>query len=325
MVINSDILPKGISLSLGGLMTYTASTPLIYGPLEYFINFAVYGWSEFITSASRTFDLMDIKPDILEKENPIPLDDFRGDVEFRNVNFAYEANNPILKDVSFKLESGKTLGIVGRTGSGKSTIVNLLIRLYDTVSGKILIDGHNVEDVKIADLRKNVAMVSQEVYIFKGSIADNIRYAKPDATIEEIITAAKIANAHDFIMQMPDGYEQYIGESGRSLSGGERQRISIARAILKDAKLLILDEATAAMDTKTERDIQNALSRLIEGKTTIMIAHRLSTLRDADSLIVIDDGKVVESGTHSELINAKGKYYDLYKIQSEAFKHIGVA
>lgn len=312
------------SMSFGSLMTFSACTGILYSPLQ-FLTEVFYWWSDCMNSAQRVFEIIDSKPEISEKENAIPLKNIRGDVEFKNVDFYYEPNNQILKDISFKVEAGKTLGIVGKTGAGKSTIVNLITRLYDTKGGGVFIDGHNVKDVKIQDLKDNVAIVSQEIFLFVGTVAENIKYANSNATMDEIIAAAKAAYAHDYIMNLPDGYETYIGEGGRSLSGGERQRISIARAILKNPKILILDEATAAMDTETERQIQKALNSLIKCRTTLMIAHRLSTLKDADSLIVIGNGEVKESGTHDELIHKKGEFFNLYKIQAEALKHIGIA
>lgn len=216
------------------------------------------------------------------------------------------------------------LGIVGHSGAGKSTIVNLISRLYDCTEGEILIDGINVKDVTLASLRRNIAMVSQETYIFMGTVAQNIAYARPEASDAEVLAAAKAASAHEFIMRMPDGYNTVIGAGGRTLSGGERQRISIARAILADPKILILDEATASVDTETERNIQNAIDRLIVGRTTISIAHRLSTLRAADKLIVIENGAIVESGTHAELARAKGVYFKLLQLQSKALALKGV-
>jgi ATP-binding cassette subfamily B protein len=216
------------------------------------------------------------------------------------------------------------LGIVGHSGAGKTTIANLINRLYDVDSGEITIDGVNVKNIALRDLRANIGVVSQETYLFMGTIAENIAYAKPGATMEEIFKAAKAAHAHDFIIKLPDGYDTVIGRGGRDLSGGERQRISIARAILYDPKILILDEATSAMDTETEGLIQDALDKLVKGRTTISIAHRLSTLRNADKLIVLDGGKIVESGTHSELIGLKGTYYKLVQKQSEALKMRGV-
>ena len=226
--------------------------------------------------------------------------------------------------MNFSVKAGQMLGIVGKAGAGKSTIVNLIARLYDVKEGYIKIDGINVKDILLKQLRRNVGLVSQEIYLFMGTIADNIRYAKPEATIEEVVSAAKAASAHEFIMKLPDAYETKIGAGGQDLSGGEKQRLSIARTIIQNPKILILDEATAAMDTITERNIQESLAKLKTGRTTIAIAHRLSTLRDADMLAVISDGRVVEFGTHSELISKKGEYFKLFSMQAEALKHIGV-
>jgi ATP-binding cassette subfamily B protein len=246
-------------------------------------------------------------------------------VEFKGVDFSYTKNRKIIDNVSFSIEEGHILGIVGHTGAGKSTIANLIIRLYDCDEGEVLIDGINVKDLSFSSLYDNIAIVSQETYLFIGTILDNIRYAKPEATYEEVIRAAKCAGAHDFIIRLPDSYNTKIGFGYKDLSGGERQRISIARAILRDPRILILDEATAAMDTETEKLIQNALSVLTRGKTTIMIAHRLSTLRDADKLIVIEHGKVAEEGTHRELLDKEeGVYKKLYTLQAEALKNAGI-
>ena len=223
-----------------------------------------------------------------------------------------------------KIKPGEVIGIVGHTGAGKSTLANLLIRLYDVASGSIKIDGVDIRDISFNDLRKNIAIVSQETYLFMGTIMDNNKYARPDATEEEVITASKIAGAHDFIIKLPDAYNTRIGFGYKDLSGGERQRISIARAILRNPRILIMDEATAAMDTQTERRIQAAPDNLVQGRTTIMIAHRLSTLRNADYIIVVENGKMPEFGTHRQAYNEKGIFFRLYKLQMEALRNIGI-
>ncbi|HBM80697.1 MAG TPA: ABC transporter, partial [Clostridiaceae bacterium] len=252
------------------------------------------------------------------------MPNIKGGLEFKNVSFSYEPNKPVLNNISFKVNPGEMLGIVGHSGAGKSTIANLIDRLYDADEGGVYIDGVNIKDIDLKDLRGQIGMVSQESFLFMGSIAENIAYAKPDATMDEIVYAARAANAHDFIMEFPDGYDTVIGKAGRDLSGGEKQRISIARAILHNPRILILDEATASVDTETEGKIQESLERLVEGRTTISIAHRLSTLRNADKLVVVENGKIIESGTHIELINKKGTYYKMVQKQSEALKLRGV-
>ncbi|MEG6613668.1 ABC transporter transmembrane domain-containing protein [Pseudoclostridium thermosuccinogenes] len=310
-------------ISFGVLITFINYIGMLYGPLD-FMTRIVDWWSGCMNSAQRIFEVIDAVPDITDAPNPVEMRDMKGNISFRSVNFSYEPNKPVLHDISFEIEAGKMLGIVGHSGAGKTTIANLINRLYDVDSGEITIDGVNVKNIALRDLRANIGVVSQETYLFMGTIAENIAYAKPGATMEEIFKAAKAAHAHDFIIKLPDGYDTVIGRGGRDLSGGERQRISIARAILYDPKILILDEATSAMDTETEGLIQDALDKLVKGRTTISIAHRLSTLRNADKLIVLDGGKIVESGTHSELIGLKGTYYRLVQKQSEALKMRGV-
>lgn len=322
--------------TLTALLTYT---DMIYGPMDFFMWIGD-RWARCIDAASRMFEILDAKPTVKEPEEevvytvdekgnkvekrcpPIHIENMKGDISFKNVSFEYEAGRPILKNLSFDIKGGQMFGIVGKTGAGKSTIINLIARLYDVTGGEITIDGTPIKRIPIKDLRSNIGIVSQETFLFMGSIADNIRYARPDATIEEVISAAKSANAHEFITKLPDGYNTKIGNGGVSLSGGERQRISIARAIIQDPNILILDEATASMDTRTERKIQVAIDALKEGRTIISIAHRLSTLRDADMLCVIENGELKEIGTHDELIEREGKYYELYKLQADALKFI---
>ncbi len=307
----------------GTLLTFIAYAGMLASPLTMLVNMSQ-NLSECANALQRLFEIADAEPDVRESETPVELNEVVGKVEFDNIEFSYTKERKIIDKVSFEVEAGQCLGIVGHSGAGKSTLANLLIRLYDVTDGEIRIDGVNVKDLKFDTLRKSIAIVSQETYHFAGSILDNIRYAKPEAAYDEVISAAKAAGAHDFIVKLPDGYDTRIGSGGKSLSGGERQRLSIARAVLKDPKILILDEATAAMDTETERKIQNAIEALSRGRTTITIAHRLSTLRNADKLIVIENGKTVESGTHKELLEKRGIYHRLYKLQAEAMKNIGI-
>lgn len=310
-------------MSYGRLMAFIGYFSLIYGPIEQLADVSNW-WSETLNAIQRLFEIRDAQPEVREAANPVTPAECKGEVEFRNVTFSYVENRKVIDDVSFDIPAGTTLGIVGQTGAGKSTLANLLTRLYDVKTGGVYIDGVNIKDLPFSYLRENIAIVSQETYLFRGSILENIRYACPDATKEEVIAAAKTASAHDFIVKYPDGYDTEIGFGKKDLSGGEKQRISIARALLRNPKILILDEATAAMDTQTERNIQAALDRLTKNRTTVIIAHRLSTLRDADKLIAIENGKVAESGTAAELLKQKGVYYKLYKLQAEALKTVGI-
>ena len=318
-----QVMTAAGDMSYGRLMAFIAYFSLIYGPIEQLADVANW-WSESLNSFQRLFEITDAVPDVRECEDPVVPDTSEGKVEFKNVSFSYVENKKVIDGVSFDIPAGSTLGIVGQTGAGKSTLANLLTRLYDVKEGEVDIDGVNIKKLPFSYLRENIAIVSQETYLFRGSVTDNIRYARPDATQEEVIAAAKAASAHDFIIKMPDGYDSQIGMGQKELSGGEKQRISIARALLRDPKILILDEATAAMDTQTERNIQGALERLTENRTTVIIAHRLSTLRNADKLIALENGKVAETGTAEELLKQKGVYYKLYKLQAEALKTVGV-
>ena len=320
--VGSVFVAKG-EITVGTLLTYIVYLEMLRGPFD-FLSWVSNWWARCADSAQRVFEICDAEPDIVEKENAVSFDDLRGSIEINELEFEYEAARPVIRKLSLKVEAGDMLGIVGKTGAGKTTIANLIARLYDAKEGSVKIDGIDVRDLKLTELRRNIGLVSQDIYLFSGTIADNIRYAKPDATMSEIIAAAKAASAHDFIMKLPDAYETRVGSGGQKLSGGERQRISIARTIIQNPKILILDEATAAMDTETERNIQNSLTKLKAGRTTIAIAHRLSTLRDSDYLAVIEEGKIIEYGTYSELLKQKGEFYKQYKIQAEALKTIGI-
>ena len=310
-------------ITIGELLTFVVYLQMLQAPIE-FLSWVTTWWARCVDSAQRVFEIMDTEPDVQDKENPVILDNFKGSVELKELQFEYEPAHPIIKNLSLKIEAGEMLGIVGKTGAGKTTLSNLIARLYDPKEGVVKIDGVDVKDLSSKQLRNNIGIVSQDIFLFMGTIADNIRYARPDATNDEVIAAAKAASAHSFISKLPDGYETYVGSGGQSLSGGERQRISIARTIIQNPKILILDEATAAMDTETERNIQNSLTELKNGRTTIAIAHRLSTLRDADKLAVIDEGECIEFGTYEELIEKKGAYYKMYKLQEEALRFIGI-
>ena len=319
----SALIIYGSDMELGLLLTFTGYVGQLKWPLEFMSR--IFRWyTNAMNSAQRMFEIIDAVPEVKEVPEPIRPENFRGEIELKNVTFGYEPNKPILKNVSFKVEAGEVLGIVGRSGAGKSTLVNLISRLYDAGEGEVLVDGMNVKQYGFRELRKNVAMVSQETYIFVGTVAENIAYARPDASREEIIRAAIQASAHDFICKMPQGYDTILGPANRALSGGEKQRISIARAILADPKILILDEATSAVDTETELAIQKSLERLEKGRTVLSIAHRLSTLRNATHLIVLDEGKVTESGTHEELMALKGTFYKLSQLQTKALAMRGV-
>ncbi len=263
----------------------------------------------------RIFDILDHVSSVPEPVNPVHLKDVRGEIELRNVGFRY-GTRPVTRDVSLTIRPGEMIGLVGHSGSGKSTLVNLICRFYDATEGAVLIDGIDVRSVPVAEFRRNIGLVLQESFLFFGTIAENIAYGKPDATRDEIIAAARAAHAHEFILCLPHGYDSLVGERGQSLSGGERQRISIARALLINPKILILDEATSSVDTETEQEIQNALDNLVRGRTTIAIAHRLSTLRRADRLVALDRGQVVEVGNHDELMAREGHYYRLYQAQA---------
>ena len=306
------------ALTLGELLRFSAYISMIYGPLRWVIQLPRYV-AECAVSAGKIYEIIDEKEDVADRPHSVDLD-VRGQVTFDHVNFGYKVYKPVLKDISFQVRPGEMIGIVGPSGVGKSTMINLIMRLYDVSSGSIRIDGTDIRDISQNTLRSQIGVVLQETYLFEGTVLDNILYAKPDATMDEVVRAAKIANAHNFICKMPNAYQEYIGNKGYKLSGGEKQRIAIARAILRDPRILILDEATASLDTETEKLIQEALARLTENRTTFAIAHRLSTLRNADRLIVLDKGRIVEMGTHEELLRHKSVYYNLVMAQRQTSK-----
>ena len=274
--------------------------------------------------AKRIFDILDHVSSVPEPQNPVHLQRIEGRIDIKDIGFRY-GNRAVLRGVDLSIKPGEMIGLVGHSGSGKSTLVNLICRFYDVSDGAIMVDGVDIRSLPIAEYRRHIGLVLQEPFLFFGTIADNIAYGKPSATREEIIAAARAANAHEFILRLPHGYDSMVGERGQTLSGGERQRISIARALLIDPQLLILDEATSSVDTTTEKEIQKALDNLVRGRTTIAIAHRLSTLRQADRLVVLDKGQVVEVGKHEELLERGGHYFRLYQAQQRQAENEALA
>ncbi|MBD3292439.1 MAG: ATP-binding cassette domain-containing protein [Armatimonadia bacterium] len=301
-------------MSYGELIQFNAYMTMLYSPIIQLvrINDQI---QVAMAAIERIFELFDTAPDIQERRNPIILKDCEGQVEFDHIYFAYDPSEDVLTDVTFTAEPGTVTALVGRSGSGKSTLINLIPRFYDPTRGRILLDGTDLRDLQITSLRKKIGMVMQDSFLFAGTLRDNIKYGRPDAPDNEVVQAAIAANAHEFITEFPDGYETRVGERGTRLSGGQRQRISIARAILRNPRILILDEATSALDSESEQAIQDALEKLMVGRTTFTIAHRLSTVMNADEIIVLDYGEVVERGTHAELATAGGIYEMLCDVQ----------
>jgi len=306
----------GGHMSVGELNQFNTYASIIYSPLMQ-ITMIPRNISHFTTSFTKIIEILEEQPEIADSAAPVELH-FRGDVSVRNVTFGYEAAHPVLRNVSVEVKAGEMIGIVGHSGSGKSTLINLIMRMYDPAEGCICIDGVDVREISQKSLRSQFGVVLQETHLFGGTVRDNIRYAMPTATDEQIIRAARAAHAHDFIMRLPEGYNTVVGERGHTLSGGERQRIAIARALIHNPPILILDEATASLDTETEKQIQDAIDTLTGNRTTFAIAHRLSTLRNADRILVIDHGVIAEFGTHKELLDKRGIYYKLVMAQTEA-------
>jgi ATP-binding cassette subfamily B protein len=306
-------------VTLGTLMAFFGYLGQFYGPLQSLT--ALSDWlTDFLSSSQRVFDILDTPPEPKDTPESKPMPAMQGRIEFDHVTFGYDPYNPVIKNVSLMIEPGQLIGVVGKSGSGKTTLINLLCRFYDVQQGAVRIDGADIRAIHRNDLRHHIGLVLQEPFLFRASIAENIAYGRPEATPAEIMDAARAANAHDFIMRQPAGYDTQLGERGAGLSGGEKQRISIARALLCDPSVLILDEATSNVDTESEQEIQKALAVLCRGRTTIAIAHRLSTLRGADCIFVIDQGRVAESGSHEELMARQGIYHRLVMIQTQLTK-----
>jgi ATP-binding cassette subfamily B protein len=306
-------------MSLGDFWKVHAYLGLLYGPMQWFA--AVNNWfSRAMAGAERIFEVMDSEPEPYAGGQVKDLD---GEVTFENVRFGYDKSNPVLKGLTFTAKPGEMIGLVGKSGAGKSTTIGLICRFHEPDAGRILIDGIDYRELSLQNMRSQIGLVLQEPFLFNGTIAENIAYGKPDASFEDIVEAAKAGNAHNFILAKPDGYDTIVGERGAKLSGGERQRVSIARAILHDPKVLILDEATSSVDVETEKQMQEAIGRLIKGRTVFAIAHRLATLRNATRLMVLEKGEIVETGTHEELMKKEGVFYNLVKTQSEINQIVG--
>lgn len=311
----------GVDVSTGVLIAFIAYVNNFWNPIINIGNF----YNSLVSGSvylERIFKMMDIEPEIEDSPDAYELPLVKGNVTFDNVSFGYEEGQTIFEDLNFEVETGETIALVGPTGAGKSTITNMISRFYDVRDGAILVDGIDIRDVTVHSLRKQIGVMLQETFIFSGTIMENIRYGKLDATEEEVIEAAKIVRAHDFISDLKNGYNTYIQEKGSSLSVGQRQLISFARTLLSDPKVLILDEATSSIDTQTELLLQEGLNRLLEGRTAFIVAHRLSTIRNSDRIFYIGDKKILESGNHAELMKQHGRYYTLYKTQSELLSSI---
>lgn len=312
-------LVLGRQLKAGELLAFYSYLAYLYEPAVRVVDFNVQlQWAN--AAVERVFETLDTRPEIVDADDAVYLATVKGEVEFRDVTFGYDREQPVLHHVSFQVQPGEVIALVGPSGAGKTTLVNLLARFYDVNEGQVLVDGHDVRRVRLESMRRHIGMVAQETILFSVSLKENIRYGKRDATDEQVIAAAKSADLHEFIMSLPDGYETKIGEDGIKLSGGQKQRMSIARALLADPRILILDDATSALDSHTEANVQAALADLMRNRTSFVIAHRLSTIMNADRILVMNEGRIVDFGTHSELVNRPGIYRDLYQ---EQFKTVG--
>lgn len=316
VVIAGAYFIKCDAISTSDLVAYLLYINTFLVPIRSLIDFTEQ-FQKGMTGFERFLEIMDTEPDIKDSEDSAALDKVKGRVEFENVSFKYDEGGHVLKDINLNLEPGETVALVGPSGGGKSTLCSLIPRFYEVTNGTIRIDGMDIRDIKLESLRKNIGIVQQDVYLFAGTILENIKYGKPGASSEEVIEAAKRANAHDFIMGLEKGYDTYVGERGVKLSGGQKQRISIARAFLKNPPILILDEATSSLDNQSEKVVQQSLESLSSNRTTFVIAHRLSTIRRAKTILVLTDNGIEEKGSHEELINSNGVYASLYNAQFE--------
>lgn len=314
LIAGGIFLYKG-KITFADYSAFIVSVNLFLTPITTLINF-MEQYQNGVTGFERFIEIMDTKPE-KDKDNAKNIEKLNGNIEFENVSYGYDGEKNVLKNISLKINQGQTFALVGSSGGGKTTICHLIPKFYTVKNGKIKIDGYDINDITADSLRKNIGIVQQDVYLFNSSIKENILYGRLDATDEEVIEAAKKANIHDYIVSLEDGYETQIGERGVKLSGGQKQRLSIARVFLKNPSILILDEATSALDNATETLIQNALNELCKGRTTIVVAHRLSTIKNADEIAVVSDGKIIEKGTHDELLNLNCEYAKLYKSQFE--------
>jgi ATP-binding cassette subfamily B protein len=306
---------------LDALVAFTLYLAMLVAPMRS-ISMFVSSYQLSMTAGERVFGIIDAETEIKEKPDALKLPTLKGHVNFENVSFDYEKDRKILKNINLEAKSGETVALLGATGSGKSTIIRLIPRFYDVSSGKIAVDGHDVRDVKLRSLRKQIGIVSQETFLFTMTIKENIAYGKPRATMEEIIAVAKVARAHEFISQMPSGYDSRVGEKGVTLSAGQRQRIAIARALLVDPRILILDDSTSSVDVETEYEIQRALRALLKNRTAFVITQRVSTIRNADKIVVLENGEITEEGTHETLMTKKGAYYQIYQTLYEVQRPI---
>lgn len=314
VIFGSVSIVKG-SLNLADLLTFLLYIVILIEPIRSLGNF-IRLYNEGITGFNRFMEVLEVEPDIQDASNAHEASHIQGEIEFKNVSFKYKEDyDHVLRNISLKINVGEYVALVGPSGAGKTTLCSLIPRFYEVNEGKVLVDGQDIKQLKAKSLRKSIGFVQQDVYLFSGTVFENIRYGKLDATEEEIIMAAKQANAHDFIMTLPQGYATDIGQRGVKLSGGQKQRLSIARVFLKNPPIIIFDEATSALDNESERAVQNSLERLIKNRTTLVIAHRLSTIRNADRILVLTDNGIEEQGTHEELIALKGTYANLYNMQ----------